>query len=410
MMAAVPDKISNRASFAAFAALMLISCQVRIGQRKSSNAVKFSGHARRCKSVFLHSFFLTESKVLVFCLVQNASAFSLSINNPQASRASASENFLKYHDPRQSRQDYFRFKGALQGDSKRLAERGLNFPEKRAWYTQRLPLDKVGLEISPYFNPLVLKSEHEVYYTDHVSYHELIKKAELQPDTGPDGVVPIDFVWKPGQSLKESAPSGLRFDYAVSSNVVEHTANTIKWVADILEVIKPGGVLLLIAPHKNASIDQFRPKINVADLIDAWLRDIYIPSPRQVFEYLSHSFDMGKPHKTLEASVRSYYTDEKAMEFAVIAATENTYLDVHTFSYTPEEFVSAFRKIADLGLLNVDVSDPEIGFGGVEFLVSFTKKGEPDTKRYPYLDRVASYHEKLRSCRQASEACLYKTA
>ena len=236
-----------------------------------------------------------------------------------------------------------------------------------------------------------------------------MKKAELQPDTGPDDVVPIDFVWKPDQSLKESAPSGLRFDYAVSSNVVEHTPNTIKWIGDILEVIKPGGALLLIAPHKNASIDQFRPKINVADLIDAWLRDIYIPSPRQVFEYLSHSFYMGKPHKTLKASARPY-RDEKAMEFAVIAATENTYLDAHTFSYTPEEFVRAFRKIADLGLLNVDVSDPEIGFGGVEFLVSFTKIGEPDTKRYPYLDRVTNYHEKLRSCRQASEACVYKTA
>ena len=339
--------------------------------------------------------------------MQNASI----TNPPQVSLASARDNLQSYRDPRQTRRGGFHLKSALRGDSKRLAERGLNFPEKRAWYTQRLPLDKVGLEISPYFNPLIFKSEHEnIYYTDYVSYPELIEKAKLQPYAGPDDVVPIDFVWKPGQSLKESAPSGLRFDYAVSSNVVEHTANTIKWVGDILEVIKPGGVLLLIAPHKNASIDQFRPKINVADLIDAWLRDIYIPSPRQVFEYLSHSFDMGKPHKTLETSVRSYYTDEKAMEFAVIAATENTYLDTHTFSYTPEEFVSAFRKIADLGLLNVDVSDPEIGFGGVEFLVYLTKKGELDTKRYPYLDRVASYHEKLRSCRQASEACVYKTA
>ena len=111
--------------------------------------MKFSGTCedmQDCLPAFL--FFPTESKVFVFCLAQNASAFSLSMNNPQASRASARENYLNYHDPRQARQHYFRFNGALQGESKRLAERGLNFPEKRAWYTQRLPLDKVGLEIS----------------------------------------------------------------------------------------------------------------------------------------------------------------------------------------------------------------------------------------------------------------------
>jgi hypothetical protein len=332
------------------------------------------------------------------------------MNNPQASVASAGDNNQKYRDSTSNRRKGFQIKSALRGESKRLADRGLNFPEKRAWYTQRLPLDKVGLEISPYFNPLIFKNEHDnIYYTDYVSYHELMEKAKQQPHVSPDDVVPIDFVWKPGQSLKESAPNGLRFDYAVSSNVVEHTANTIKWISDILEVIQPGGVLLLIAPHKNATMDQFRPKINIADLIDAWLRDVYIPSPGQVFEYLSHAFDMEKPHATLEGSIRSL-TDEKAMEFAVVAATENTYLDAHTFSYTPEEFVSAFRKIADLGILNVDVSDPEIGFGGVEFLVYFTKQGEPDTKKYPYLDRVTSYHKKLRSCRQASEVCVYKTA
>jgi SAM-dependent methyltransferase len=55
---------------------------------------------------------------------------------------------------------------------------------------------------------------------------------------------------------KESAPQGLQFDYAVSSNVVEHTPNTIKWISDIVEVLKPRGVLLLIVPNKNASMDK----------------------------------------------------------------------------------------------------------------------------------------------------------
>ncbi len=291
-----------------------------------------------------------------------------------------------------------------------MAQKGLNFAEKRAWYTERLPLDRVGLEVSPYFNPLVLKSEHEnIYYTDYVSTEELREKAKLQPHVGPSDVVPIDFVWNPDKTLKESAPQGLQFDYAVSSNVVEHTPNTIKWISDIVEVLKPRGVLLLIVPNKNASVDKFRPKINVGDLVDAWLRDIYIPSPRQVFEYLSHGFDMGKPHKTLESSSRSY-NDTKAIEFAVWAATENKYLDAHTFSYTPEEFVSVFRKIADLGILNVDVSEPEMGLDGKEFLVYVTKRGEPDTKKFPYLERVTRFHEKLRSCRPAADACLYKTS
>jgi hypothetical protein len=86
---------------------------------------------------------LWSSRHTLFCLVQNAS-----INNrPQVSLASARDNLQSYRDPRQTRRGGFHLRSALRGDSKRLAERGLNFPEKRAWYTQRLPLDKVGLEI-----------------------------------------------------------------------------------------------------------------------------------------------------------------------------------------------------------------------------------------------------------------------
>ena len=277
----------------------------------------------------------------------------------------------------------------------------------RTKYCKSLPLDKVGLEIAPYFNPLVLKSEHaDVYYTDYVSYPELREKAKLQPHVGPDDVVPIDFVWTPGKSLKESVPNNLTFDYVVSSNVVEHTPNTIAWIRDILEVVKPGGVVLFVVPDKRACFDYFRPPINVADLLDAWLRDVYIPSPRQVFEFLSHSIDISKPHTSLETSLRPY-TDAKAMEFAVMSVADNYYLDAHTFSYTPQEFVEVYRKLVDLGVFNVDVSEPVSGEGGVEFLVTFTKRGEPDHIKFPYLTRLQEYHKKVRACRASCNTCTY---
>src|SRR5437879_5294850 len=106
-----------------------------------------------------------------------------------------------------------------------------------------------GIEIAPYFNPFLAKSEFNIVYTDYVSTEDLRNKAAGNPTAVNRAVPEIDFVWKPGKPLKQCIGTAEPFDYALASHVVEHVPNTIGWLNDIFSILKDGAVLALIIPN-----------------------------------------------------------------------------------------------------------------------------------------------------------------
>lgn len=53
-------------------------------------------------------------------------------------------------------------------------------------------------------------------------------------------------------------PSG-KYDFVLSSHVIEHIANPFKALSEWLRVIKDNGFLVLVAPHKEGTFDHQRP-------------------------------------------------------------------------------------------------------------------------------------------------------
>jgi SAM-dependent methyltransferase len=57
------------------------------------------------------------------------------------------------------------------------------------------------------------------------------------------------------------------YDFAMSSHVLEHVANPLLALSEWIRVIKPGGTLVLVVPHKAGSFDHRRPVTTLEHMI-----------------------------------------------------------------------------------------------------------------------------------------------
>ena len=76
--------------------------------------------------------------------------------------------------------------------------------------------------------------------------------------------LPVDIV-SPGDHLPLEDNS---VDFVVSSHVIEHFPDPIKALREWYRVVKPGGYLYIIAPHKERTFDKERPRTTLAELIE----------------------------------------------------------------------------------------------------------------------------------------------
>ena len=74
-------------------------------------------------------------------------------------------------------------------------------------------------------------------------------------------------------------------DFVISSHVIEHFYDPIQAIKEWLRVVKPGGYVYIIAPHKDRTFDKDRPVTSVAELVE---RHTY-PNPPEVDEHIHYS-------------------------------------------------------------------------------------------------------------------------
>jgi len=252
-----------------------------------------------------------------------------------------------------------------------------NDPEeiRRALLLTGLDIEKPGLEVSPLYRPIALKSRHNVFYTDYTSAEDSRSKHSNYDHAE---IMDIDFIWTPGVSLSECVPVGKKFHWAIASHVLEHVPDPIGWLLEVFEVLEVGAVFSLALPDKHYCFDKFRRETDVADLIDQWVRKQRIPSPRQLYDFLSRSVDFnGKPYESadqFQLATRNY-TDEEALNFVINSWTTGTYFDAHCSVFTPESFYDLLSKLNAIGIINVEASQPLATNG--EFHITLRKLGEP---------------------------------
>lgn len=91
-----------------------------------------------------------------------------------------------------------------------------------------------------------------------------------------------NFVFDPVKSPGEQfilEREGLRslpdasYDFVLSSHMLEHTANPLGLLQHWKRLLKPGGHLMLILPHRDGSFDHHRPVTALAHLVDDFRRN-----------------------------------------------------------------------------------------------------------------------------------------
>src|SRR5690606_26769889 len=71
-----------------------------------------------------------------------------------------------------------------------------------------------------------------------------------------------------GEASALDAVSDSSYDFVLSSHCIEHLANPILGLTEWRRVLKPGGALLLVVPHKDGTFDHRRPVTNLSHLIE----------------------------------------------------------------------------------------------------------------------------------------------
>lgn len=89
----------------------------------------------------------------------------------------------------------------------------------------------------------------------------------------PQGGFHFDTRRAPGQQFVAEA-TDLRFlpddgyEFVLSSHMLEHSANPLKALREWLRLLKPGGTLFLVLPHREGTFDHRRPVTPLQHLVD----------------------------------------------------------------------------------------------------------------------------------------------
>lgn len=84
---------------------------------------------------------------------------------------------------------------------------------------------------------------------------------------------------EPGQPLVAEAtdlhflPDG-SYDFVLSSHMLEHSANPVKALHEWRRLLKPGGTLFLVLPHRDGTFDHRRPVTPLRHLMDDFERQV----------------------------------------------------------------------------------------------------------------------------------------
>lgn len=115
-----------------------------------------------------------------------------------------------------------------------------------------------GIEIGgSIHNPFGL-STLNVDYTDDLT---VFKRHEISSHKS---YLPVDIVAS-GDDLPFKDNS---IDFVISSHVIEHFYDPIKTIKEWWRVVRPGGYVYIIAPHKERTFDRDRPRTTLEELIE----------------------------------------------------------------------------------------------------------------------------------------------
>ncbi|KES24572.1 MULTISPECIES: methyltransferase domain-containing protein [Pseudomonas] len=255
--------------------------------------------------------------------------------------------------------------------------------ERKQKITKYLSRDGRGIEIGPWFNPIVPKRDgYATLIIDVFDEETLRQRAISDPNVPAERVrdiEPVDLLGSSSEleALVERAGLLGQMDFIVSSHNVEHIPDLLKFLQGCAKVLKDGGTLSMAVPDKRGCFDYFRPNSSLADVLEANQQHRSKPSFGQMFEHESlyaKQYLDGKPTSGFSTGVDPmsiFPSGDLKHVYDVwrsrLAQSPDQYFDVHCWVFTPASFERLVSELSFLGLIELELIEVEAGAG--EFYV-----------------------------------------
>ena len=258
-----------------------------------------------------------------------------------------------------------------------------------------------GVEIGPYFNPLLPKSAGwDVLVLDVFDTARLGENARIDPAIPPEGrdaIEEVDLVG-PAHRLADllvargGTPGTL--DFVVSSHNFEHLPDPIRFLQAAASVLRPGGVLSMAIPDHRFCFDILRPASTAGEMIEAYLEARERPSARQEFESATlfaserregeetHDFSSLASPDSAGLVVPPEIAPALARWQARLAGTASDYVDAHCWMLDPERLAAILDDLRRLGLCALETVEITPTWA-LEFYVHLRRPSEGEAAALP---------------------------
>jgi len=184
-------------------------------------------------------------------------------------------------------------------------------------------LSGTGIEVGALHNPLRIPKDACVKYVDRMSVEELRKH---YPELNDVALVPVDII-ADGELLETIGDATQ--DFVIANHFIEHCANPILAIGNMLRVLKSGGILFIALPDKRQCFDVDRSETT--------------------FEHLLKDYQEGpawsrRAHFEEWARLVNKAEDDSEVEKQVISLMAMDY-SIHYHVFTPDTMVDFFAGI-----------------------------------------------------------------
>jgi hypothetical protein len=285
---------------------------------------------------------------------------------------------------------------------------GKNEMERKQILTRYARKEHLGIEIAPWFRPLVPRSEG--YNSRNFDIFDREKLVKIAIDSGlgymSNAIENVSFLGNAVdiRPIVQKEVPGRGIYYLISSHNFEHLPNPIQFLSGCCDIMVDGGYLSMAIPDKRCTFDYFRPISTTADFLAAYFEKRTKPTMSQWFEQvsmeshfvdddgtfhygfsLSHDPSKIHPGERLERSFREWQ--------AKLENAESEYQDAHCWTFTPSSFELIIRDLSQLGLINFSIADISEAAGNEFFVhlrnhLSFEKDVQFYTKRKSLLRNI----------------------
>lgn len=232
---------------------------------------------------------------------------------------------------------------------------------------QHVDITGRGLEIGPYDQPTVVKTEGNVHYLDVQTRESLI--GALHDPMLAVRIPEVDFLC-PTSDYRVVVTG--QFDYVIANHVFEHVPNPIAWLQMIGTMLSDRGTLFLSLPDKKHTFDKYRPDTPLSHILFDYYTGVTEASREHVLEtelYYDQAF-IGKEMKLDER-----LDDVRLRRSFDIALHPGIHCHVFQAETFPDKILKPLQRMGLIPFELVAYRGARASTGG-EFSI-ILRKGEP---------------------------------